>query len=885
MPKSETNHLILREKLTETSIACLAKKSILANDFFSNYEEIKANPNIDEKVLKTFYVNKERIHNFLYNKQETINLDSIIENKKKSETKTKLSELFYVDLLIKYEPDVLDYEFSIQSIVVLCKELQTIKEGLKKIILSRIIIDLIESYKGIGKYTDLIKEKNLNVLSENCKKVIKIAFNNEKKLFSNFKFEDMIEKSIDILYIEIIKRLLNTDLFSIDSIYKSLDAMELENINITEKMYKNFIDFLNSDNNILEKYCIEKIDDLINIKKINLYYIILKYILKEEILIYEISFLLKTRKLIIEIITRNLYELLAITADLDDKTREKLEYVIKFISDVGYYFEKYTLLKNDSKEIINNQKLRYSFPLIRILINNDINDVEKISESVLKQWDECNNLIKEKKYKKIKSDKMKKLLPYFKDENNKALLLKLYDDKLYEFYHDLSFDEKVILENSEVECVQMSNYVSLPKEISLPRINDSSSMIIQSYTVKDISVLKEVDISCAYENPILTKYDLNLFKKSDKYKFIEHYKILETNNVRDSNYQIMRILSKGHYITGLNNTRLILYNSNFEKKLEIYLFDRLRNVYELENDSDIQEDEIHLLACLWNKIVLVKINIQKYTYLHHDIYEGRYNLLIQEKDKYLIIDKKGGYKLNAPDFKSKKRVLNDTFTGGVKIKNNLYALTNNDVFQEDQNKLVIYDFSKNQILKQYDDYTMDYSSKNPYVLNKNKNERVNEEKQVLICTCKKENKNGFLLLNINSEKNENQFSEYFYDTKEFEPNCYCQLLNVENNNSIYDDITNENNIIISNTDYFLVGGFDPEKRMGVIKLYKMIYDRENNIKIKFLFDLDIQNEENDFKGFDMKVISIQQSKTTGNLMISCLDGTVSLFKPPNFECL
>ena len=182
--------------------------------------------------------------------------------------------------------------------------------------------------------------------------------------------------------------------------------MELENINITEKMYKNFIDFLNSDNNILEKYCIEKIDDLINIKKINLYYIILKYILKEEILIYEISFLLKTRKLIIEIITRNLYELLAITADLDDKTREKLEYVIKFISDVGYYFEKYTLLKNDSKEIINNQKLRYSFPLIRILINNDINDVEKISESVLKQWDECNNLIKEKKYKKIKSDKM-----------------------------------------------------------------------------------------------------------------------------------------------------------------------------------------------------------------------------------------------------------------------------------------------------------------------------------------------------------------------------------------------------------------------------------------------------------------------------------------------
>ena len=47
----------------------------------------------------------------------------------------------------------------------------------------------------------------------------------------------------------------------------------------------------------------------------------------------------------------------------------------------------------------------------------------------------------------------------------------------------------------------------------------------------------------------------------------------------------------------------------------------------------------------------------------------------------------------------------------------------------------------------------------------------------------------------------------------------------------------------------------------------------------------MKDDENNFKGFDMKVISMQQSKITGNLLVSCLDGSVSLFKPPNFELL
>ena len=137
------------------------------------------------------------------------------------------------------------------------------------------------------------------------------------------------------------------------------------------------------------------------------------------------------------------------------------------------------------------------------------------------------------------------------------------------------------------------------------------------------------------------------------------------------------------------------------------------------------------------------------------------------------------------------------------------------------------------------------------------------------------------IININLENKE--FSEYFYETEEFEPHCFCQLLIIDNNNSITSDISNKKKINIIETEYFLVGGFDPLKRMGCIKLYKIKYDKRNNIiNIKYIFDIVTENND-EFSGFDMEVSCITQSKITGNLLITCLDGNVFLFKRPNFE--
>ena len=160
-----------------------------------------------------------------------------------------------------------------------------------------------------------------------------------------------------------------------------------------------------------------------------------------------------------------------------------------------------------------------------------------------------------------------------------------------------------------------------------------------------------------------------------------------------------------------------------------------------------------------------------------------------------------------------------------------------------------------------------------------------KKKQILLCSCKKENKNGFLVLSLDLEKKEKEILEYFYETNNFEPGCIYQISNVENNNPINGKIDNKKNININETEFFMVGGFDPDKRIGIIKLYKIQFNKNDRIiKIKNLVDIGEEDKENNFKGFDSKITCITQSKITGNLVINSLDGNINLFRPPNLEC-
>ena len=154
--------------------------------------------------------------------------------------------------------------------------------------------------------------------------------------------------------------------------------------------------------------------------------------------------------------------------------------------------------------------------------------------------------------------------------------------------------------------------------------------------------------------------------------------------------------------------------------------------------------------------------------------------------------------------------------------------------------------------------------------------------KILLCACKKylpEQKNGIVIVNLSNTNNE-IISENFFATDNFEVNCFMPILKIRNNN--VDKFAVEN-VEIEETEYFFAGGFDEEKGEGIIQLYKIFDDNEENIvSIEYLQDIDfVYNEK--FRGFEGNITCIEQSKINGNILINSSNGNIYLFSKPNLE--
>ena len=890
--------LSLREKIVEKSNSFSDEQIFYENKLLFNYEEIeKIKRNHEKNFLKILYFNKENIHNILYISEKTINIED-------NQTK-KISNLFYLDLLIADNPNIINYIFSINSIEILYEQFLSIREIQIKLILAKLLIDMIESYEG---FCDFDKEKNkkkIKSMANNCKKEIKRQIKHNNIIFHNY--ENIIKQSIDKLYMDIILSIFKTEKdLSYDEIYKTLDYLELEEISITKNMYADFNNFINNEQKNSNNFFIETIEDLVNIKKIHCYYIILKYFLKNPIYIYKFPFLLKTRKMIIDLIKNNLFTLIVAVNDLESlnsSLSEKLIYIIKVIIDSEYYIDKYYKMKEVFKEILYNKNLCYVFPLFEIITDDKIQKDKDKNELLLKRWKIYEKMIKEKKYKKIPKNIIKKLFTFFGLEKNKFLLLKIFTQEEYESFINLERtnyfkkekeeeykdNKESVYYKSNYDCEQKIREPQIEEEkeielnIDLEEKDNNSSIVIQSYTIK-VEEIRETESITEYINDKPYNLDFKMFKKSDKNKVIEFYKIIENENDCEALFNYSKKLSKGHFITKTNNHKLSLYNSFFEKKLEIDLLREIKDVSELKNDN--KDEIIQLLVCCEKKLTLVSIYLNDYHFRHSNISEEKsvkYSSVEQINGDYFVFGENGGFNMFGKKKDNIKKIFDENFLGKVKITDNIYALISNKLFSKGEDKLIIYDFDKNKTLKVIKDYCFKFSGNSICSIDTSKINSFNDNKKILLCSCRKNKKNGILLVNINLENNE--FIEKFYETENFEPSCSCQISNVANNNSITMDISDENKIDIQETEFFIVGGFDNDKRMGSARLYKLKHDKENNnIKIKYLLDIGIKDKEIDFKGFDMPITCITQSKITGNFLINCLDGNIFLFKPPNLEC-
>jgi len=314
-----------------------------------------------------------------------------------------------------------------------------------------------------------------------------------------------------------------------------------------------------------------------------------------------------------------------------------------------------------------------------------------------------------------------------------------------------------------------------------------------------------------------------------------------------------------------------------EEKKEIKEYKKTFNVVERRNNSD--SNKIEIMDFSGYALLEYEINIEtgKITLKKQnkkisckDCFE-----IFKEEDSnheiecYVTYGEKGiGYldkELNKNKIKIK---IKTPYSGGIKISDKLIAITSNSILPNGEDKLDFYDIEQKKIVQTINGSFV--NNLNGLSLVKIK---VNETKEykILICACKKyldEQKNGILLIKPNLQEDED-LSYKFHRTENFEVNCICPINQSEDKN---------------NKIFFFAGGLDIDKKLGMLKLFKFIYDHESNrFYIEFLQDIVIEAIQ-EFKGFESSITCMIQNKKDGNILVGTSDGKkVYVFSEPNLK--
>ena len=355
----------------------------------------------------------------------------------------------------------------------------------------------------------------------------------------------------------------------------------------------------------------------------------------------------------------------------------------------------------------------------------------------------------------------------------------------------------------------------------------------------------------------------------------------EKDEKEDTKHKFIIEINSGYISWGIAKN-IYIYNKEYNCVKIINLKNEILNNLLVEESN--KEGIFYIIACLKYKLRIFTIKNMKHInevkdFTLNEIYEEMSSVFRISKDNYLICYK------NRICFISES--LNDRITAiqeqkffissivsVININENYIGLKACDFIDKNNNKIKFFNIFKGELCPfEIKGYSLIFSyagmSIMPSFQSKNEN-------KVLLCACKKysqDGKNGILLINTRNLENEKVYT-YFFDTKNFEVYCFCPIL-IFNYEKMIDDKYN-----YIGTDQFLVGGFDSEKGIGGIKLYKIIFNNEKyENKIEFIQDID------DFKEFKYPVNCIIQDKKSlyQNILVTCLDGNIYLFSGPNIE--
>ena len=384
-------------------------------------------------------------------------------------------------------------------------------------------------------------------------------------------------------------------------------------------------------------------------------------------------------------------------------------------------------------------------------------------------------------------------------------------------------------------------------------------------------------------------FDPQKYKKADPLRIIECLKIIgKHKNAADFIVE----LKNGHFISGGCENNLILYDASLIEKTKIREFsDWVFKVGEKMNSNKEKSDDICILLCTTNQefdLIELDTKTLKTKKSQYQLPKKTNINFVEMKENNIVLLGRGGASYYIDLFNSKKqltenKITEKTYRGLIKINDKNVSLSSNSIIPDGEDILLLYNTKKK---------TIPYKINGSFVVSINNlvimpSEETKINYKILLCACKhyqKNQKNGILLVNPQLGDNKN-IENPFYETKNFEVYCFCPILIIKNNNNNFENIDEKyrENINITDTEYFLVGGFDTEKREGQIKLYKIIYGAKAwETEIEFIQDIVIPYDDQ-FEDFDGAITCIIQSRISGLLLVTCYNGNVYLFSPPNME--
>ena len=903
----------------------LPKEPLL--NLLSDFSQIEKLMELKEPIFKYLFFNYKTIQKILNNSDETIIIHL------KNNNIFELSYYFYLSLLITYNTNKVDFKYNINIIKNINNQRIEKDNNIKKILKYKIVLDLIENYKQSDEYNEDEDDEILNEIRANINENTFDEFNLGLNA-NNCKGINM-----DKIYINIIKSLLGR--MNLENTLNILQQLNCEQIIFTKEM---FDEILNED--YINDYNILNINDLLNIEKLNFYYILLKYILKNSYYIYQFSFLCKIRIIIIKIIKSNIEILLS--SDMSLNIKEKMDYIIEKFTDSKYYFFKYIKYqleevlnyykkvlfesKKEEIKIIENQikknnfynykeyltdfniaqKINKRIPIILYILSKKIeNDtVIKKSESLvdkyIKFWEKCEETIKKANYDNINSDDREIIMNFCIDEKNKELFGSIFNEDIY---NSFILMKNVNSEKDSTKKNSSSNgNSSLSDEISNLSIGQKKKEISQQSNQK----LKSSYLNNTEQLEYTIENKENEIKNISKYQIIRYLKNIsnlkddylkegkKTINIPTKTVEFIKEINDKYFISGGINNPINFYDKNLKK---IYTFNDIakkenksinsicqNSIYDNQNKEN--KNRFEIIFCCRDKYYLYSFNFEEENkrYINEKKNESKSCLCaieiqsdnIIKGSRFAFLGEKGvniiSYLYNKFNPKTEEEnIYKKPSYGGILIeKKILVFVANCQIYNKKQIKnLIIYDLTKKKIIKDKLNYSFNLSQNSLALMNIKKDTK--ENKKVLLCACKKYikgQKNGILVLNYNFNDKEDIKCQ-FYKTNNFEPYCFCQLSIYEKKSDLLSD-----NYDIAITNYFIVGGYEPCKFKGIIKLYKLIYINENeNIKIKYIEDL-IFEDINEIRG---PISCIIQSKQNGNIIVSSWDGNIYSFSKPNKE--